>query len=136
MSWVVKFNLPAAPGLISITYSKMRESVPYFCAVMGNAILVCERRILSLLLAVSRGRLARSVGNRFCYVRVRGSLSYKHPGGFACRRVLLGAWAGGCLPRVMEMAGGERPGCRGQGSSAPNAGALSASPLGQLCCMS
>lgn len=75
MSWVVKFNLPAAPGLISITYSKMRESVPYFCAVMGNAILVFEHRILSLFLSVLLGHLARSAGNCFCYMHVRSYLS-------------------------------------------------------------
>lgn len=75
MSWVVKFNLPAAPGLISITYSKMRESVPYFCAVMGNAILAFEHRILSLFLAVLLGHLGRSVGNCFWYMHVRSCLS-------------------------------------------------------------
>lgn len=62
MSWVVKCNLPAAPGLISITHSEMRGSVLYFWAVMGNAILVLEHRVLSLLSAARLGHLAGSLG--------------------------------------------------------------------------
>lgn len=75
MSWVVKFNLPAAPGLISITYSKMRESAPYFCAVMGNAILVFEHGVLSPFLSVVLGHLPRSAGNCSFYMHVRSYLS-------------------------------------------------------------